>query len=106
MAGRHGGRGTDHAGTRDFTEPSSLDVLIRTMGRWGARENYRNLSYDQANCEWISVRYGIWQGLVVGKTYTFGNRKGKVVDKRENHGHPTGSKSNSGLPRVCVEWRG
>jgi hypothetical protein len=105
MTGRHGGRVSEYAGTRDFTEESPLSVMLRSIGRRGGRENVSpNLAIDQGACEWISVRYGVYRGLVIGKTYVFNGRKGKVVEKRENAGKD-GQKSNTGLPRVCVEWK-
>lgn len=100
MSGRHGGRETDHAGARDFSPESPLSRILRHAGRWGGRENVRNLAAD-AGSEWVSVRYGVWQGLVVGKTYEFSGRRGKVLEKKEN----AGSHSKTGVPRVLVEWR-
>ena len=101
MAGRHGGRESDYAGTRDFVPESVTSTLVRHSGRWGGRENGRDLGMDQEGCEWITVRYGIWRGLEIGKTYKFNGRRGKVIQKREN----AGVHNKAGIPRVCVEWK-
>lgn len=75
MSGRHGGRGSVHAGARD-----------------NAGTKYVK--------SWIPCRYGTMRGLQVGKVYVFDNgRRGKLLDKRENSGQ------RGGLPMIQVEWR-
>jgi hypothetical protein len=75
MNGRHGGRPSAHAGTRDVV----CDENITT---------------------WTTCRYGTFRGLEIGKVYVFDNgRKGKVIAKKENAGQ------KGGLPMIKVEWR-
>lgn len=73
--GRHGGRVSGAAGTRDLTQ-------------------------DAASAAWTHLPYGVWQGLEVGRVYVFkGGRKGKVLEKKENNGQVRG------LPMAKIEWR-
>lgn len=79
-SGRHGGRSSEYAGARD-------------------------VAADAAETGWIAVRYGVYQGLVVGKTYVFDGRKGKVLEKRENSTQRNAAGWSTGLPMIRVEWK-
>jgi hypothetical protein len=82
-AGRHGGRATENAGTRDLTYDAKKPE----------RPNVNRVK------SWVGLRYGVWQGLQVGKVYVMDGRRGKILKKSD------ASRGSGGLPLAFVEWR-
>lgn len=58
-----------------------------------------------ASTSWQEVTRSQYAGLVIGKSYKFGSRIGKVLEKSESTSKNAAGIQSGGNPMVRVQWR-